>query len=134
MSTEGTEQEGKEVRKVPNRDKVTVGKPKKIVTTGGGFRKLGFPTVGGSIGGSGGNFYSPELSTDFLELPQSLDEQRNYYRFFYRADPFVGQAIDLHTELPLSKIRLGLPKAKDRELAKKAMDFCAVVSQSILKK
>jgi hypothetical protein len=125
MSTDGTEQEGKEVRKVPNRDKVTVGKPKKIVTSGSGFRKVAFPTVGGSIGGSGGNFYSPELSTDFLELPQSLDEQRNYYRFFYRADPFVGQAIDLHTELPLSKIRLGLPKAKDRELAKKAMDFCA---------
>ena len=44
-------------------------------------------------------------STDFLELPQSLDEQRNYYRFFYRSDPFVGQAIDLHTELPLSKLR-----------------------------
>ena len=28
-------------------------------------------TTSGSMMGSGGNFYSPELSTDFLELPQS---------------------------------------------------------------
>jgi len=69
----------------------------------------GLGSVGGSAIGSGGNFYSPELSTDFLELPQSLDEQRNYFRFFYRADPFVGQAMDIHRELPLSKIRLGRP-------------------------
>jgi len=81
-------------------------------------------TAGGTALGNGGNFYSPELSTDFLELPQSLDEQRNFYRFFYRTDPFVGQAIDLHTELPLSKIRLGLPKAKNKELAHKALAFC----------
>ena len=81
-------------------------------------------TAGGTALGNGGNFYSPELSTDFLELPQSLDEQRNFYRFFYRTDPFVGQAIDLHTELPLSKIRLGMPKARNKELAKKALAFC----------
>ena len=81
-------------------------------------------TTGGTSLGGGGNFYSPELSTDFLELPQSLDEQRNFYRFFYRTDPFVGQAIDLHTELPLSKIRLGLPKARNKELANKALAFC----------
>ena len=81
-------------------------------------------TAGGTALGNGGNFYSPELSTDFLELPQSLDEQRNFYRFFYRTDPFVGQAIDLHTELPLSKIRLGMPKARNKELAQKALAFC----------
>jgi len=81
-------------------------------------------TTGGTSMGSGGNFYSPELSTDFLELPQSQDEQRNYFRFFYRTDPFVGQAVDLHTELPLSKIRLGMPKARNRELAYEALRFC----------
>ena len=84
----------------------------------------GVGAIGGSATGSGGNFYSPELSTDFLELPQSLDEQRNYYRFFYRSDPFVGQAIDIHTELPLSKIRLGRPEAEDQDLAKQSLDFC----------
>jgi len=84
----------------------------------------GLGSVGGSAIGSGGNFYSPELSTDFLELPQSLDEQRNYFRFFYRADPFVGQAMDIHRELPLSKIRLGRPEAKDKDLAQQSLDFC----------
>lgn len=81
-------------------------------------------TTSGTQMGSGGNFYSPELSTDFLELPQSQDEQRNYFRFFYRTDPFVGQAVDLHTELPLSKIRLGMPKAKNREMARASLRFC----------
>jgi len=75
--------------------------------------------------GSGGNFYSPELSTDFLELPQSMHERWNYFRFFYRSEPFVGQAVDLHTELPLSKIRLGFPRyTKNREMAKEALSFC----------
>lgn len=81
-------------------------------------------TTSGTQMGAGGNFYSPELSTDFLELPQSQDEQRNYFRFFYRTDPFVGQAVDLHTELPLSKIRLGVPKSKNRDMAMASLRFC----------
>jgi len=55
-------------------------------------------------------FFSPQLSTDFLEQPQSLREKREIYRHFYNSDPIVGQAIDLHTELPLSKVRLSTPK------------------------
>jgi len=58
------------------------------------------------------SFFSPQLSTDFLELPQSLREKREIYRHFYNTDPMVGQAIDLHTELPLSKVRLGAPKPR----------------------
>lgn len=57
-----------------------------------------------------GNFFSPQLSTDFLQLPQSLREKREIYRHFYNADEIVAQAIDLHTELPLSKLRLTTPK------------------------
>lgn len=69
---------------------------------------------GGSLGGntiqsSGDNFFSPQLSTDFLELPQSIRELREVYRHFYNTDELVGQAIDLHTELPLSKVRLAAP-------------------------
>ena len=90
---------------------------------GGGGGGLG-GRMGGTIDGAGGNFYSPELSTDFLELPQSIDEKRNTYRFFYRTDPFVGQAVDIHTDLPLSKIRLSIPKGKDKDLARKSFDFC----------
>ena len=58
------------------------------------------------------NFFSPQLSTDFLELPQSLREKREIYRHFYNTDELVGQAIDLHTELPLSKVRLAPPKPR----------------------
>lgn len=58
------------------------------------------------------NFFSPQLSTDFLELPQSLREKREVYRHFYNTDEIVAQAIDLHTELPLSKVRLAAPKPR----------------------
>jgi hypothetical protein len=73
----------------------------------GGPSSLG----GGSNTALSGNssFFSPQLSTDFLELPQSLREKREIYRHFYNTDPLVGQAIDLHTELPLSKVRLSKP-------------------------
>jgi len=97
---------------------------------GGGTGYGGYGGFGGNFGAgavmqaSSGNFYSPELSTDFLELPQSLNEQWNYYRFFYDNEPFVGQALDLHTELPLSKVRLGRPKANDRRMAEASLRFC----------
>lgn len=110
-----------EVAKIESKSKATT---KKLKASEMKSRVKIAMTTGGSMMGSGGNFYSPELSTDFLELPQSQDEQRNYFRFFYRTDPFVGQAVDLHTELPLSKIRLGMPKAKNRDLAYEALRFC----------
>ena len=117
-----TKNDGVEVGKVQSRAKVATGKPRKVVASS--MKVAGLQTYSGSEG-SGGNFYSPELSTDFLELPQSMHERWNYFRFFYRSEPFVGQAIDLHTELPLSKIRLGFPKyIKDRDMAKEALDFC----------
>lgn len=83
---------------------------------GGGGSGAGYSTSGfggGNTALSGANsFFSPQLSTDFLELPQSLRERREVYRHFYNADPIVGQAIDLHTELPLSKVRLSPPKPR----------------------
>lgn len=83
-------------------------------------RNANFNSGAGGVGGNGGNtvmsagnsFFSPQLSTDFLELPQSLREKREIYRHFYNADPLVGQAIDLHTELPLSKVRLAAPRPR----------------------
>lgn len=82
----------------------------------GGFGGEG---VGGYGGGGNtalsqqGNFFSPQLSTDFLELPQSLREKREIFRHFYNTDELVGQAIDIHTELPLSKVRLAPPKPRE---------------------
>lgn len=76
---------------------------------GGGFATNDFAGANTLMSGAT-QFFSPQLSTDFLELPQSLRERREIYRHFYNADPIVGQAIDLHTELPLSKVRLAAPK------------------------
>jgi len=76
-------------------------------------RRLKKANDGGSMNttlATAGQFFSPQLSTDFLELPQSLREKRELYRHFYNTDPIVGQSIDLHTELPLSKVRLATPK------------------------
>jgi intein/homing endonuclease len=98
---------------------IAVRKIKKYATTS----SLGFNTraayTGGGMGGvsesSQGNFYSPQLSTDFLEKPQNLRERRAWYRHFYNANEFVGQAIDLHSTLPLSKIRLEKPHGSNQE-------------------
>jgi len=128
--SESEGQGGVEVKRVNKRANVEVGKPTRILTSA--MRsKVAFPSVGATSSASGGNFYSPELSTDFLELPQSADEKRNYFRFFYETDPFVGQAVDLHTELPLSKVRLGMPDAKSTALAKRSLDFCSRWSKKI---
>jgi hypothetical protein len=79
---------------------------------GGSGIGLGGGLGGGTVLSSQGNFFSPQLSTDFLELPQSIRERREIYRHFYNSDELVGQAIDLHTELPLSKVRLAAPKPR----------------------
>ena len=68
--------------------------------------------IGNTMLSSQGNFFSPQLSTDFLELPQSRREKLEIYRHFYNSDELVGQAIDLHTEIPLSKVRLAPPKPR----------------------
>ena len=99
-------QDATEVARIRPRPKVTTGKPRRLAKTAGMKLAYGVMSASGVSSATAGNFYSPELSTDFLELPQSLYEQWNYYRFFYRKNPFVGQALDLHTELPLSKVRL----------------------------
>jgi hypothetical protein len=123
--------EAQVVKKVSNGDgkkKAKTGPPRRVVSSqmksrtasygGGGFGN------GGSVMGAGGNFYSPELSTDFLELPQSLHEQWAYYRFFDKNEPYVSQAISLHSILPISKVRLAIPRSKNRKMAEAAMRFC----------
>jgi hypothetical protein len=71
------------------------------------------PVMGANTVQSGSSsFFSPQLSTDFLQLPQSIREKREIYRHFYNTDEIVAQAIDLHTELPLSKVRLAAPKPR----------------------
>lgn len=68
-------------------------------------------------------FFSVQLSTDFLEKPQSQREEWELYRWFYDNHPIVGQALDLHTELPLSKIRLMPPQTDDHKKRQMILKF-----------
>lgn len=92
----------------------------RVAAFGGGF---GGNAGAGSIMNADSNFYSPQLSTDFLELPQSEREKRELFRFWYTTHPIVGAAIDFHTDVPMSKIRLSLPKGKDMKRNKQIQHF-----------
>ena len=87
-------------------------------TTSMGFGRsqgLGMIRLAGDVvDTSQAQFYSPQLSTDFLEKPQNLRERRAFYRFFYNTNEIIGQAIDVHSTLPLSKLRLVPPKGKNK--------------------
>lgn len=72
---------------------------------------------------SGFNAYSPWLSTDYLELPRSFAEERRWYRHFYDVDPYIGRAVDLKTYIPLSKVNLSIPKAKNHAFSQKVMAY-----------
>src|SRR4030042_6408680 len=97
---------------------VAVRKIRKYATSTFGFNtRTAFSgySSGNMSESSQGNFYSPQLSTDFLEKPHNLRERRAWYRHFYNSNEFVGQAIDLHSTLPLSKIRLEKPHGENHE-------------------
>ena len=62
-------------------------------------------------------YYSYEFPVDALELPASRAEELRFYRLAYDRDPIVGRAIDMHTELPLSKMESAKPKCSSPEFA-----------------
>ena len=129
-----TNQDGTPVATMRTRPNVQVGKPSMMSRTAS-MSRTAYSTsatgYGNTMDASFGNFYSPELSTDFLELPQARYEQWAFYRFFARTHPYVSQALRLHTELPLSKIRISPPAAKNHELAMQATRFCARWAEDI---
>lgn len=68
-------------------------------------------------------YYSYEFPVDALELPSSRPEELRFYRLAYDRDPIVGRAVDMHTELPLSKMVLEKPKCSSEEYADYIYDF-----------
>lgn len=68
-------------------------------------------------------YYSYEFPVDSLELPQSRAQELRYYRLAYDRDPIVGRGIDLHTEIPMSKITLERPKCSSEAFADYVFDF-----------
>lgn len=59
-----------------------------------------------------------EQNGGVLYYPVTLKEKYEWYRYFFRADPYVHAAISLHTDLPMSKLVLRMPKMKDRQKRK----------------
>ncbi len=68
-------------------------------------------------------YYSFEFPVDALEMPSSRAEELRFFRLAYDRDPIVGRAIDLHTEVPLSKLVLEKPKCSNEEFADYIFDF-----------
>lgn len=95
---------------------------RKIVASAGGFGNRVASAFDVSMS-TNGSFYSPQLSTDFLEKPQNMRERRAWYRHFYYSDEIVGASVDLHSTLPLSKLRLTMPKCKNTDLRDYVYDF-----------
>jgi hypothetical protein len=68
-------------------------------------------------------YYSFEFPVDALMLPASRPEELRYYRLAYDRDPIVARAIDMHTEIPLSKMVLEKPKCGNEEFADYVFDW-----------
>jgi hypothetical protein len=105
-------------RLTQNEMRVRANKRYATSTTFGGLRMSSDVMDSGTA-----QFYSPQLSTDFLEKPQNLRERRAFYRFFYNTNEIVGRAVDIHSTLPLSKLRLVPPKGKNPHQNKYVMKF-----------
>lgn len=58
-----------------------------------------------------------EKNGGVLHWPINLKEKYSFYRFFYNTDAYVGAAVDLNVELPMSKLVLKMPKMEDKRLS-----------------
>ena len=107
----------------------------------GGFGGFGRPTMIGASstfynntymngGRSGGMGDVPpyialmnEMNGGVLYYPTTLKEKYEFYRYYYRSDPYVKAATDMNTDLPLSRLLLRMPKMEDKKRAKKIQMF-----------
>ena len=67
-------------------------------------------------------FYHPDFEPSSLILPKDRIEINSWCNYFYKYDALVATAIDLHSELPLSKIRLDLPSSINKKRANKILE------------
>ncbi len=64
-----------------------------------------------------------EANGGVLYYPVTLKEKYEWYRYFFRVDPYVHAAICLHADLPMSKLQLRMPKMADKEKSKRIEKF-----------
>lgn len=90
----------------------------------GNINTSAYTTSYANMGMSGGTFGDvPEYfqlmnanNGGILYWPVSLKEKYSWYRYFARVDPYVKRAIEFHTDLPMSKLILRMPKMEDKKL------------------
>ena len=60
-----------------------------------------------------------------LYWPVTLMEKYSWYRYWARSDAYIGRALELLSDLPMSKLTLNMPKMpkKMRKLQQEIMDF-----------
>ena len=54
-----------------------------------------------------------------LSYPMTLRDKFQLYRYFSRCDAYVSAAVQLNTDLPMSKLLLRMPKMKDKERSRR---------------
>jgi len=67
-------------------------------------------------------FYHPDFEPSSLILPKDRMEINSWCNYFYKYDALVATAVDMHAELPLSKIRLDLPKMVNKKQANRILE------------
>ena len=70
------------------------------------------------LGGRSGTYDVPryfvqmnEQNGGILYWPTTLKEKYSWYRYWARTDPYIGRALELLSDLPMSKLTLTMPKA-----------------------
>lgn len=117
-------QSPKKTRLTPNEKQARRSQSIRVANMGADFGMGGgFSSSGAIVESSSNAFFSPQLSSDFLELPQSEREKRELLRFYYKTNPVVGAAIDFHTDVPMSKVRLSTPTGTDAKRNKQILKF-----------
>lgn len=57
-------------------------------------------------------WYIPQFQATDWFLPRTTDDVYGWARYFYRVDPLVATAIDIHSALPISRFELECPEPK----------------------
>ena len=61
------------------------------------------------------SFYHPLFQSTNMMLPRDRRERNEWCRHFYRTDPVVATALDMHTEFPISNFNLMCPDEHIKE-------------------
>ena len=63
-----------------------------------------------------------EMNGGILYWPVTLQEKYQWYRYWARTDAYVGRALELLSDLPMSKLTLNIPKDVPEELREDILD------------